>query len=241
MVFQALQAALPWLIGTGNLNLFLFRINLNSEVMGLKLLVADSEVLFVEGLKGILSRAKPHWTVLDASSSEQLMNKLADDPDVVIMDYAQPGYFTIDDLKAARHLKQSAPLLALSADKDHARIQAAVRLGVKGFVTKTCDAQAIIEAIGTLLKGGEYFCQRVSSLAKTASACHTQDQHGLIGLTARETEIVALLGKGYTNEAIAETLFISLHTVRTHRKNAMKKLGIGSISELVLFAVKAEL
>jgi DNA-binding NarL/FixJ family response regulator len=209
--------------------------------MGTKLLVADSEVLFIEGLKGMLRRAKPQWTVMEASNSEQLMSKVTASPDLILLDYAQPGYLTIDDLKAVRQLDCSVPILAVSADTDQARIQAAVRLGVKGFVTKACNEQAILQAISTLLKGGEYFCQSVSTLAKTPKAGDALERPDWAALTHREMEIVTLLGKGYANEEIAETLFISPYTVRTHRKNAMKKLGLSSISELVLFTVKAGL
>ncbi len=121
-----------------------------------------------------------------------------------------------------------------------------MKLGANGFLTKKCAGENIIEAIGAVLDGEEYFCKAVrekiftsatKDLAK-ASIFETKDEDNL---TEREREIITLIALEFSGKEISEQLFISVNTVETHRKNIMKKLDAKNSISLVKYALKKKL
>ena len=106
-----------------------------------------------------------------------------------------------------------------------------------------CDRVEIMDAINSTLKGEAFFCGKILNEvipADEAAEDNTQLAFSCNGIkiSAREAEIIALVAEGFTNKQIAEHLFLSTHTVITHRKNIMNKLGLNNTAGLVLFAIR---
>ena len=107
---------------------------------------------------------------------------------------------------------------------------------MNSFLSKQCDEKEILDAVLATAKGEKFYCTNVLNYLLEKSFPKETECKPL-PLSAREVEIVQLISTGLIAKEIAGKLNLSTHTIYTHRKNIMKKLGIGSTSELVLYAV----
>ena len=213
--------------------------------MAVKLLIADNQVLFIEGLKAVLKRHQPEWEVHVATGLDEFSKQLEKRPDLVLLN---PALLSMVSREHQSQIKsqikgrvQRNRFLVWSASDDAIQVQNALSLGALGFITKSCGETTIMEAIYATLDGQWYYCTGLKAPASSPTFHKEEAASEWHTLTDREQEVVIMLGKGYGNQGIADSLFISLYTVRTHRKNAMKKLGLRSISELVRFTVSTGL
>src|SRR5690606_39501170 len=120
-------------------------------------------------------------------------------------------------------------------------VKEVMKLGARGYLTKQCAGENIVEAINVVESGEEYFCQTIrdkifSSFAKNNPKVVTEGIHTT--LTDRELDILRLLSLEYNTREISEELFISTHTVDSHRKNHLKKLNVKTTIGLVKYAIK---
>jgi DNA-binding NarL/FixJ family response regulator len=121
--------------------------------------------------------------------------------------------------------------------------------GVTSYLMMDCDKEEITEAIYKTAKGERFLCgQVVEVLISGNKKSDTHDNNcplytycGGINISEREMEIIKCVAEGHSNQEIAEKLFISVHTVTTHRKNIMNKLGINNTAGLVMYAVREQL
>ena len=222
----------------GQVYFALFRDSLNKNPMAVKLLIADNQVLFIEGLKAVLKRHQPEWEVHVATGLDEFSKQLEKRPDLVLLN---PALLSREHQSQIKGRLQRNRFLVWSASDDAIQVQNALSLGALGFITKSCGETTIMEAIYATLDGQRYYCTGLKAPASSPTFHKEEAASEWHTLTDREQEVVIMLGKGYGNQGIADSLFISLYTVRTHRKNAMKKLGLRSISELVRFTVSTGL
>lgn len=198
-------------------------------------IVADSEYLVRVGLKHIL-QSQPSFKVLSEAANEgQLFEVLQGSaPDILVLDYNQPGFFSTSTIDRVRSEFPKVKLLVVSSDEDKKHIYQVLESGVNSYMSKQCDEKEIIDAFHATSKNEKYYCTNVLNhlLEKSFPTECTPTP-----LTPREIEIVRLVASGLIAKEIASELNLSTHTVYTHRKNIMKKLKIGSTSELVLYAV----
>ena len=133
--------------------------------------------------------------------------------------------------------------MAITPDQNARTLTNAVQAGVRSYVKKSCSLEEIINAVSDTAKGERFFCGQVLDRLRRESV----DLESLIDndfgcepvvISERESEIIALIAEGMTNTQIAEKLFLSGHTVGTHRKNIMQKLGVNNTAALVMYAVK---
>jgi DNA-binding NarL/FixJ family response regulator len=113
-------------------------------------------------------------------------------------------------------------------------------------VKKDCELSEILDAVKETKKGNRFFCgQLLETIQRANIDVHDIDVDGFtceaVILTERETEIIKLIAEGLTNIQIADLLFLSTHTINTHRKNIMGKLGVRNTAGIVMYAVKTEL
>ena len=109
-------------------------------------------------------------------------------------------------------------------------------MAVNSFLSKKCDEKEIIDAVHATSKNEKYYCTNVLNCLLEKS--FPKDDCSPRPLSPREIEVVQLVAKGLIAKEIASELYLSTHTIYTHRKNIMKKLKIGTTSELVLYAVR---
>lgn len=151
-------------------------------------------------------------------------------PSFLLIDYAKSKEVDIALVRKIKKEFKGLKTLVISEDNDKARIQGMIQAGIKGFVTKSCSEKEIIEAMDTIQTGGKFYCKKVLNIIASGEDYTTRD------LSVREMEIVKLIANGKSSAQIADHLIISVHTVNSHRKNILKKLGLKSPTELIIYA-----
>ena len=153
---------------------------------------------------------------------------------LVILDLNLPG---IKGVVLARQIKEKYPMvkvMALTFYNKAAFIKEIAESGCEGYLVKNSSKEEVIEAIFKILNGEKYFSQEVSeTMFNSLERSGTKEK---VKLTKREIEVMVYLAKGYTVNEIAEKLIRSPHTVDTHRKNIMGKLGFRNRAALALYA-----
>lgn len=208
----------------------------------IKIVIADAQYLIRVGLKDLLSATKDFKIIGEATNSMELINLVKEhQPQVVIFDYNSETNFRIEDIATVREISKNTQFLVISADESKTNIYKAIQLGSISFLTKECDKEEIVGAIYATAKNEKFLCHKVIDII-IEKHIHTDDDNcKAFNLSLRETEIIKLTAKGWTAKTIAGHLFLSTHTVYTHKKNIMKKLKINSSSEMIVYAIQNSL
>ena len=205
----------------------------------ISIILADAHYLIRVGLRCLIEEYDEFEIVGEAIDEKDLLEQLEDiQPDLVLVDYNQKDHFNTGIVSSVKEVAPQTEVLIISADNNRDNIYRVLESGVNCFITKTCDEDEIINAIKAAAKGGRFFCNKVLSYIMERSFPGEEEDCSPTPLSQRESEIVRLVAKGKVAKEIAGELNLSPHTVYTHRKNIMKKLGLGSTSELVIYAMK---
>ncbi|NUN68479.1 MAG: response regulator transcription factor [Bacteroidetes bacterium] len=204
------------------------------------IIIADDHPVFRAGLASII-RSTPGMSLLaEASNGEELLALVdAHRPDVVLTDIDMP---VMNGIKAAQQLRtrpHPPRVLFLTLYTDEEFFNAALDLGVMGFLLKENAATDIINAIRTVASGKYYLTPSVSDfMVRRSEGAKAIEKEfpGLLTLTASERRILRLVAQGRTTKEIAEELFISVKTCESHRTNIAKKLALTGTHALVKFA-----
>ena len=208
--------------------------------------IADSNELIREGLRTIIQREKDIRIVGECLDKDHLLSMVAkEQPNVVVIDFSSSG-FSVDTILEIKRVYPTVQFVAITFLPTAQTIISAIKAGVTGYVKKDCDVAEIIDSIYESAKGNRFFCGTILETIKNASIDVNNGENNSftcapIMITERELEIITLIAEGYTNQEIAEKLFLSTHTVNTHRKNIMSKLGVTNTAGIVMYAVKCNL
>lgn len=174
--------------------------------------------------------------IVDAVLSEpKLWEKLEHhQPDVLITDFNTSGFLTLEHLKRISTSFKTTQVLLITSEVDRDNLNKAKELGVKGFITKKCSLDEILLATRTVANGQRFICPSILDILFNEPETSQDDD---INLTPREIEILKLIALGKSTISIASDLFVSPHTVQTHRKNIIKKLQIKSPTQFVIHAM----
>jgi DNA-binding NarL/FixJ family response regulator len=203
-----------------------------------KVLLADAQFLIRFALKELLKETNT-FLVIGEAGNEAELNRLITKtpPDIIVIDYNQPGFFSIESIKYLIEQHPTIELLVISSDENKENIYDVINSGVLRFLTKKCDAHEINEAFRAIIRGEKFFCSSIFNFIFEMSFSQNSYSSNPLPLSARELEIVQLIAKGLIAKEISKKLNLSTHTVYTHRKNIMEKLKLRRSSELVLFAI----
>ncbi len=208
----------------------------------IRVLLVDDQELVRTGLRGILRAAFGFDVVGECAHGGEVPAAVAAlGPDVVLMDVRMPF---VDGVQATRELRRredSPPVLALTTFDDEEVLAGMLRAGAAGFVLKGVPAEDLQRAVRTVAEGGAWLDPAVTArvLAIYRSATPPADaaaQAELDGLTSREREVLALIGRGRSNGEIAAELFVSEGTVKTHVNHLFTKLQLRDRAAAVVFA-----
>lgn len=212
----------------------------------IKTVIADGHELTKVGLKVILEKEEDIHLCAEAGTIDELSQILnSQHVDVVLMDFTTPGF----SLELIPNLLKDHPntrVVAITPDQEAHTILNALKAGVTSYVKKDCSFSEIISSVRRTAEGSKFFC---GTILETIHLTDIDPEDEAIEnfncepvqLSTREQEIITLIAEGMTNTAIAEQLFLSPHTVNTHRKNIMQKLGVKNTASIVMYAVKTNL
>lgn len=212
----------------------------------MKVIIADNNDIVLVGLQSILHAEKGIDVVGEARNNDQLLEILKQfETDVVLIDYTAFG-FDIDIIPKIRNKYPLVQILAITPEQSAQTLVHALRSGVISYIKKDCDVAEIVDAVRETGRGNKFFCgQILETIRKASIDVNDMDMESFtcepILLTERESEIIVWISEGYTNGQIAEKLFLSNHTINTHRKNIMAKLGVKNTAGIVMYAVKMDL
>lgn len=212
----------------------------------MRLIIADSNDLVRIGLRSILNSKLDVEVVGEAQSNEELLQILKSfGADLILIDFTSPG-FDIDVINKVRVQDNGVEILAITPEQSAQVLVDALRAGVTSYVKKDCSIPEIVDAVKETGRGKKFFCGQILETIGEANL----DVHDInfedftcdpIVISKREAEIITMIAEGLTNAQIADKLFISAHTVNTHRKNIMSKLGVKNTAGIVMYAVKTNL
>lgn len=209
-------------------------------------ILADSNELIRIGLRSVLSTIGDIQIAGEANDNDSLVKQVSSfKPDIVLIDYASEG-FTIDVIQEIHDISKDIKFVAITQEQSGQTMVHALRSGIKSHVKKDCDIQEIIDAVNETHKNNSFYCGKIlekiaqenidlTELEAKEFSCEP------VTISEREEEIIAMIAEGYTNTQIADHLFISAHTVNTHRKNIMAKLGVKNTAGIVMYAVKSNI
>ncbi len=206
----------------------------------IKILIADNSYLIRQGLASLILKNKEFVLIGEAETAGDLHNQLqCFHPQVLIIDYASRCFCT-DDVSVIHELFPEVHILAITQQQSREVVLKAIESGITGHLWKDCGEEEILEAISCTAAGQKYMCEKIVELLiiNNPSQKPVKTSCEGIKLSERETEIIQLIALGLVNKQIAERLFISTHTVNTHRKNIMSKLGTNNTASLLLYALR---
>ena len=204
----------------------------------MKVLLVDDHQMVRLGLKSYLELQDGIAEVSEAvNGKEGVEQALASRPDVIIMDIVMPEMNGIEATLAILKEWPEAKILILTSYLDNEKIYPVLDAGAHGYMLKTSSAEEILRAVKKVAKG-EFAIETEVSKKVEYHRNHIELHEDL---TARERDILGLLAKGDENQRIADELFISLKTVKTHVSNILSKLEVSDRTQAVVYAFQHHL
>jgi len=210
-----------------------------------KVLVADKNFLSRVGLELLVGELKGFELVPSVcGEKEDLINQLQlSKPNLAILDFISLG-ISIKELEKLSKKFSKTRFLVITEILSKSEFSAILSTGISSYLLKECDRLEILEAINASLNGDKFVCSKIAGIltaspeiAVTNSFIKSLACDG-IPVTDREIDIIRGIAEGLSNKLIADKLSLSTHTVNTHRKNIMHKLGVNNTAGVVMFAVK---
>ena len=209
------------------------------------IVIADNSELILNGLRSILQPLAGEGIVSFTKFPPLKEYLKATKNILLIIDYTSKGF----SLNKVLELKNKYPkmlVMALTPYTNAQTIVQAVEAGIESHIKKECSVQEIKDAFNATSCGTKFFCDDiVAQMRKENINPNNIDFKSLdpnpVSLSDRELQIIQFIAEGYTNSQIAAIIYLSNHTVNTHRKNIMKKLGVNNTAGIVMYAVKEQM
>jgi DNA-binding NarL/FixJ family response regulator len=207
----------------------------------LNFLIADDHELVRRGLRALLE-TQPNWTVTgEASTGREAVEKAAKlKPDVVVMDITMPELNGLDATRQILKITPQTQVLILTMHESEQVVREVLASGARGYVLKSDAGRDLVAAAEALCQNRPFFTPKVSEMVLDGYLKRKpfDDAPAPNRLTTREREIVQLVAEGKSSKEVAQVLNISVKTVEAHRSNIMKKLSLGSVGDLVRYAIR---
>jgi len=211
----------------------------------IRVLVVDDHALFRRGITAVLANQESLEIVGEATDGLEAIKKAEEIvPDVILMDLNMPHCSGLEATQALETKMPQVNILVLTVSENEADLFAAMKFGAKGYLLKNAEPEELIHAIFHIAQGGVI----ISPLMATKLLAEFKDLEARVerettretdaNLSPREGEVLQLVAQGATNRGIADSLFISENTVKTHLRSIMEKLHLANRSQAAAYAVK---
>jgi two-component system, NarL family, nitrate/nitrite response regulator NarL len=206
-------------------------------------LIADDHPLFRAALRSLLETDRAMRVIGEAGDGRDAIAMVQDArPDVMLLDLCMPVTSGLQTLRELSSLDSPTRSLLMATEVGDSDVVEALQLGARGVVMKQSASELVFKSIRTVM-AGQYWVGRecvgdlIETMRRRVGESTVDVQRPTFGLTSRELEMVAAVVSGYPNADIAQTLAISVKTVKHHLTNIFNKLGVSNRLELALFAV----
>ncbi|MBD0399962.1 response regulator transcription factor [Flammeovirga sp. EKP202] len=210
----------------------------------IKVILVDDHIMIREGLKSFLLQEQ-FQIIGEANNGKEALQLLQDNEvNVVVTDIMMPEMDGIELSKVITKENPEVQVLALTMMNENYNIKKMLAAGAKGYVLKDCTQDELRNAILSVAQGKSFYSAEVTNIIMEGlSSVPTSKKRvsSEIPLTGREKEILHLICKEYSNQEIADELFISSRTVETHKRNLLEKTGVKNVAGLVLYAIERKL
>ena len=200
----------------------------------IRLVLADDHVMLRQGLVSLLNEQDGMQVVGEANNGTEVLDILKNQTvDVLLLDIEMPGMDGFDTLREVRKLKTPPKTLVLTMHKSPQFLKNIFSAGANGYLPKDSGKKILVEAISTLFTSGSFHTPETMKLVMDGLKTSNKPA----GISKREKEIIQLIADQHTTSEIAQKLFLSTHTVESHRKNILLKLGLKNSAGLVKYAI----
>jgi DNA-binding NarL/FixJ family response regulator len=204
-----------------------------------RILIADDHEIVRQGIRALIE-SHPGWEVcaeaVDGRDAVQKVPELK--PDLIALDIGMPNMNGLDAAREILRENPKAKILFLTIYDTDQTAKMAIQIGAKGLILKSDAARELVGAIEVIQRNSNYFSPRMN---QADIGFHLRGGRRSLEketLTPRESQVIKLLAEGKSTKDVASLLQLSVKTAETHRSNIMSKLGLHSVSELVLYAVR---
>jgi len=210
----------------------------------IKVTLVDDHQLVRDGIRALLSGLDDIEVITEASDAKSTLEKLKlTRPDVMIVDISLPEMSGIELTKIITTEYPTIKVIVLSMYTNQEFIFNAIKAGAKGYLPKNITREELLDAIREVYRGNEYFSKDVSNIILKSYLKQVKDPERFDSLqdeklTNRELEILRFVAEGYSNQLVADKLFISVRTVESHKNHIMQKLELTTTVDLVKYALK---
>ncbi len=224
--------------------------------MSIRVLLADDHALFRSGVAAALATSRAFEVVGEAADGLEAVEKAQHlKPDVIVMDLHMPRCTGVE---ATQRLQQAMPgvkVLILTVSEREADLFSAIKAGARGYVLKNFQPQELLQAVEVVASGEAMIAPSMAAKLLTefrggdADAPDKEDvvaeakelMAGGESLSGREREVLQLVARGLSNKEVADTLYVSINTVKTHLKNILEKLHLKNRSQATAYAIRTGL
>jgi DNA-binding NarL/FixJ family response regulator len=199
-----------------------------------KIVIIEDYELLRQSLMEVINAESEYTIIGEFDSYETALKELKQlDPDIVITDITLPGISGVEGIKRIKQINPKISIIVYSVHENSKIVFEALCNGAIGYITKNADKNKIIEALNTLVEGGAPMSTNIARMV-------VESMHNKVlnELTIRENEVLSLLSKGKTYAGIAEELYVSVNTIKTHVKNIYEKLQVKNKEELISLNLK---
>lgn len=209
----------------------------------IRVMIVDDHQLMIEGLKSLLEGEEDIAFAVGANSMPETLQFLENNmADVILMDINMPEGSGIEATEKIKALYPGIKIVALTMHDDISVITKMIRAGASGYVLKRTNMNEVTEAIRIVHRNGKYLSSNTQNIIMENLGNSHEEHDSTVesrpALSAREVEVLNLVAKEYSNEQIAEKLFISERTVEAHRRNIFIKTKTKSIVGLIKYAIR---
>ncbi|MDX1588727.1 MAG: response regulator transcription factor [Oleiphilaceae bacterium] len=208
----------------------------------IKVYIADDHGIVREGMRSLIASAPDMEVVGEAPDGDLALSELPGlQPTVFLMDMSMPGCSGLQLIELVRRQMPQVRILVLSMHREEHYATRTIRAGANGFITKTRPPSELLDALRQVARGELYITAELAHRLAREALTGDMEQQPHTHLTKREYEVFLSLAQGQTVGEIASRLCLSSKTVSTHKARLMDKLGVGSLSALVRYAMAHDL